>query len=414
MKQRKGRLQKGLATLIILVCIIAINCTTVLADVTIKKLTIRVNAKSQNDVGYPDITISNNNCEIVNKTEWSLPENEISPGAEIRCTITVAPKEGYKFVLSDGINIIGKGVRKENAHRDDRSVIVDICYTVPGKLERPLYASWSEEEPWIAVAAEVPNATAYEFKLYEGTEEIKTVERKVVDYDFPNTCNFARSLAGRYGAEKIYFKVKAISGNSSITSSSYEKSPYFEQWWELEDYCYDEGIKIRYEYCNNENNNFGNEWNNINGNNYCNAYNQGYIFPKNYSTSRDKSGLSIVQDTEGYWKGGKGDWYFYHSNGTPANGWIIRGGYRYYCINGKMQTGWLTIGDKKYYLRPEQDDKEGAMLTNWQTINGYWYYFHRISGVTDQGREYSIGEMATDRWINHESFLGYDGRWAHD
>lgn len=43
-----------------------------------------------------------------------------------------------------------------------------------------------------------------------------------------------------------------------------------------------------------------------------------------------------------------------------------------------MQTGFFTDTDGKvYYLNPVSNNTMGAMMSGWQFIDSFWYYFNR-------------------------------------
>ncbi|NWO21737.1 N-acetylmuramoyl-L-alanine amidase family protein [Oribacterium sp. oral taxon 102] len=67
---------------------------------------------------------------------------------------------------------------------------------------------------------------------------------------------------------------------------------------------------------------------------------------------------------------------------AQGSGWLQENGsWRYYSA-GIAQTGWLHLGDKWYYLAPET----GNMETGWNRgTDGSWYYFEPGSGAMQHG-----------------------------
>ncbi|MCB7284858.1 glucosaminidase domain-containing protein, partial [[Clostridium] scindens] len=115
-------------------------------------------------------------------------------------------------------------------------------------------------------------------------------------------------------------------------------------------------------------------------------------------------------------------WYFFDASGAMRRGWLWLGGTWYFMDeDGKMATGWRTVEGKAYYFGPSgnmytgrqtvdgkeyQFDSSGALLsysgwnysnnkwsyfingkivTGWNAIGGYWYYFDKSTGVMQKG-----------------------------
>ncbi|MFR3765037.1 MAG: hypothetical protein ACLTXS_18365 [[Clostridium] symbiosum] len=58
------------------------------------------------------------------------------------------------------------------------------------------------------------------------------------------------------------------------------------------------------------------------------------------------------------------------------------------------------------FLNPISDGTKGRMLTDWQFINGKWYYFNEISDGTK-------GASMTNVWIG-EYYVNTEGVWEED
>jgi N-acetylmuramoyl-L-alanine amidase len=119
-------------------------------------------------------------------------------------------------------------------------------------------------------------------------------------------------------------------------------------------------------------------------------------------------GLTKTGKHRSGWYRASGKTYYYDRNGYLMTAWQTIGGKRYYFSvkDGRMLTGLQKIGNNKYYLSP----KDGHMLTGLQTIKGRKYYFHPRSGAMLTawqmigGRKYYFsvkdGHMLTGRqWI---------------
>ncbi len=84
-----------------------------------------------------------------------------------------------------------------------------------------------------------------------------------------------------------------------------------------------------------------------------------------------------------------GKWWVFGSDGYLKRGWAQdNASGKWYLIdeNTGMQTSWhYDESDQHWYYL---DPASGAMLTDWQLINGKWYYFSKTSGAVPLGSMY--------------------------
>ena len=85
----------------------------------------------------------------------------------------------------------------------------------------------------------------------------------------------------------------------------------------------------------------------------------------------------------GSWKKEQSGWSYINDNGAKAVGWTkTPSGWYYLDTSGLMKTGWLQDVDGKwYFLDTAKGIQEGRMLTGWNWIDGYCYYFDVQSGA---------------------------------
>lgn len=364
------RLQKGLATVIISVCLMmALSITAMATTITTLKITVVGNRNFE----YPTVEVRDSRYEITEQSGWSKEEAELVLGDKIFCTITVMPKEGNSFKLKEAVTIIG-AEKKDMPIRKDGGYVIKIAYTVGGKLEVPQEVWWDEIEPWIARTEEISGATGYEFELWQGdtkvAETIKTTKP---------SCNFAKELAKVFQKSNVRVKVRAICKSDGVRPSRYVTSERYEYWGDLQEYCNRKNIHI--------NSKDSNIYKDIN-----------YDL---YSTISTDEG-----DTPGYWSNSNGSWYFYKADGSLASGKIMYKGNLYYIkSDGKMAVGETVIDGRKYYFNDGVDQRkpEGAALIGLCNIDGNEYWYYRREGVSDNGYSYHIGERAKNMWIKLEN-----------
>lgn len=114
----------------------------------------------------------------------------------------------------------------------------------------------------------------------------------------------------------------------------------------------------------------------------------------------------------GWIKTANGWYYLEPADGKMAVGWKNIEGYWYYFdstsegIEGRMHIGWYQSPDHKWYFfnNKSGNTQEGQMLTGWQWIDGYCYYFSTES--VEQGAMYA-GRKTPDGYLTNEN-----GQWT--
>lgn len=131
-------------------------------------------------------------------------------------------------------------------------------------------------------------------------------------------------------------------------------------------------------------------------------------------------GLGIdIFDRSGWDTGSNGETIYLDYHGDPVSDWqLIDGNWYYFNPETKaMSTGWLELDGKRYYL-----DEAGIRLTGWVTLDDGSYYISPSNGAAvtgwlddETGRyflEEDTGRMHTGwmSWGDHRYHLGADGR----
>jgi len=107
----------------------------------------------------------------------------------------------------------------------------------------------------------------------------------------------------------------------------------------------------------------------------------------------------------GSWKKEQSGWSYINDNGAKAVGWTkTPSGWYYLDTAGLMKTGWLQDVDGKwYFLDTAKSIQEGKMLTGWNWIDGYCYYFDIQSGAL------LVNTITPDGYK-----VNADGKWEKD
>lgn len=118
------------------------------------------------------------------------------------------------------------------------------------------------------------------------------------------------------------------------------------------------------------------------------------------------------------WVNTASGWYYLDpSTGVMATKWQKINGVDYYFDTsedgaaGKMHTGWYRTPDGKWYFfnNTAGDSSCGGMLTGWQWIDGYCYYFDTSSGDMFAGKTTPDGYKTNEsgRWTDNNGVVQY-------
>ena len=104
-------------------------------------------------------------------------------------------------------------------------------------------------------------------------------------------------------------------------------------------------------------------------------------------------------NAKGRWEKEGKSWSYRNEKGEKLRGWVFTDNAWHYLDpeSGKLCSGWQKTPDGSwYFLNTAHDGRFGQMLSGWQWIEGYCYYFHpageksgalQLSGKTEDGYE---------------------------
>ena len=114
------------------------------------------------------------------------------------------------------------------------------------------------------------------------------------------------------------------------------------------------------------------------------------------------------------WKLENNNWKYYKENKTLKAWQKINDNWYFFNEDGSLKTGWLQdASDNWYFLDSSKNGNEGVLLSGWQWIEGYCYYFEGSNKDTF-GRMYAntvTGGYKIDpagRWIDENGALHYE------
>ena len=114
------------------------------------------------------------------------------------------------------------------------------------------------------------------------------------------------------------------------------------------------------------------------------------------------------------WKLENNNWKYYKENKTLKAWQKINDNWYFFNEDGSLKTGWLhDASDNWYFLDSSKNGNEGVLLSGWQWIDGYCYYFEGSNKDTF-GRMYAntvTGGYKIDpigRWIDENGVRHYE------
>ena len=114
------------------------------------------------------------------------------------------------------------------------------------------------------------------------------------------------------------------------------------------------------------------------------------------------------------WKFENNNWKYYKEDRALKAWQQLNNNWYFFNEDGSLKTGWyLDASNNWYFLDSSKNSNEGVLLSGWQWIDGYCYYFENIDKST-LGRMYVNTVVngyridATGRWTNEKGVEYYE------
>ena len=130
-------------------------------------------------------------------------------------------------------------------------------------------------------------------------------------------------------------------------------------------------------------------------------------------------GLTMLMSFNAYagvdgWKQENNSWKYYKEDKALKAWQQINNNWYFFNEDGSLKTGWyMDAANNWYFLDSSKTANEGVLLSGWQWIDGYCYYFEGTDNVTF-GKMYSNAVVGgyridtTGRWINESGIAYYE------
>ena len=128
-------------------------------------------------------------------------------------------------------------------------------------------------------------------------------------------------------------------------------------------------------------------------------------------------GLTMLMSFNAYagvdgWKQENNSWKYYKEDKALKAWQQINNNWYFFNEDGSLKTGWyMDAANNWYFLDSSKTANEGVLLSGWQWIDGYCYYFEGTDNVT-YGKMYANTAVegyrvdTAGRWIN-ETGMAY-------
>jgi len=334
--------------------------------ITSASITMRESKADAGQIYEVELYVSSSYYEMTN-CELSKDYSEWKPGSKVTYSITLEPKDGYKFDASKLKKISVTNGEVASKSIKSNKITLKVNYVPKITLETPQNIYFENE--YLAVWDKVDYCKMYEVQILKENDSGDYRNYKTVKVTTPKI-DLSVYATDEY---EISFKVRAIAKDSD--QSKYLKSS---------------------------------EW--ISTNDSVSADNN-----TSYGTFSGSGDNMTFKDSDGKvsgWQQLNGNWYYFDpNNGMKAvvSNWVYRNNKWFYCNDyGIMQTGWLQLNGYWYYLNPVSDGTRGAAVTGWFCVgpSGPWYYFQ-------EGAEGTIPECAmyADRTTPDGYYVDGSGVW---
>lgn len=366
--------------------------------IPISAVTINVTSyiEDGDDKGHIEVTTMDPQYSVGN-TDWgTFPADGWKVGDEPKVKVYLHARNGYYFDKNvSNKKIVVNGATASSVKKEDEDETVTITLKlnkVKGTLEEPEDAEWVGYPLGKASWTAVPNASAYELKLYRNEQQIHSVERCVgTSFDFYPYM----TQSGSYT-----FRVRCVPVSSAealyITPSDWTYSDDEDiAWDDTADYVYSGEVS---------------ENKNIN-----NPSDVGWVKDGDGWRYRYADG-SFAKST---WYIINNKWYYFDYDGYMLTGWQTIGGFKY-CLSdsGDLQVGWIQYGRQWYYANPAN----GQIMLGWVQVANKWYYMDPATGmlrtdwVLTDGKWYYLdpadgGAMSVNKMIG-EHYVNNEGVWV--
>ena len=109
----------------------------------------------------------------------------------------------------------------------------------------------------------------------------------------------------------------------------------------------------------------------------------------------------------GGWKSENGTWKYYKDYVALKSWHKLDNNWYFFNEDGSLKTGWfLDANNNWYFLDSSNGSNQGMLLSGWQWIDGYCYYFEPFDPAT-------LGQMYADRVVDGYK-LNSMGRWVDE
>lgn len=319
-----------------------------------------------------EVAVSSNSRYDISSAKWVKEPDEATLGTSYSLKIYIEAINDYEFNGTySSRNVKVKGGELVSVKRESRRELLVTAKSRPaeGEFDIPDDAQWTD--------------AGSKSKL--GQAKWNRVDNAAYEVYLYRGGKVVEKLTGITGTSYNLYPYMTVKGTYSFRVRAVAKDEETEKYAKSSDWSYSDEIYIGEDEVSDGSGRISSDGTAVTPLPPSDTSQVGWLESNKYWYYRYPDG-SYLTDC---WANIGNQWYLFDANGAMMTGWQTRNGYTYYLKDsGEMQTGWLSYEGRWYYLNPRTDfGTNGAMMTGWLGVGGTDYYMKADGSMAEGWQE---------------------------